>query len=116
MPSNHSSIVFVHGLASNPDTTWCGTGPSGKVNWIKDFLAPDLADAAPEQAIELWQYNYNSFWWRQASHYSLTEYGTDLCEALETLVSQTSDRSIVDIVNIIDRKEEYCSSVIAMEA
>ena len=47
-----SSIIFVHGLQGNSETTW--THPETKVSWPKDLLAKDL------QTARISTYDYSS--------------------------------------------------------
>lgn len=41
--TNHVSIVFVHGLTGNRESTW--TDKAAKVFWPRDILAKDLTKA-----------------------------------------------------------------------
>lgn len=43
LPTNKTSIVFVHGLTGNRESTW--THKTGKVFWPKDLLPKDLPKA-----------------------------------------------------------------------
>jgi hypothetical protein len=79
MGADIHSIVFVHGLGSNPDTTWraenqapriaTGADPQPDseryVNWVSDFLPDDLSQAAGKD-IRMYFYNYDSYWKRDA--------------------------------------------------
>lgn len=88
------SIIFVHGLGANPDTTWSApkthdaTAPGPRdgvwpsVNWVTDYLPYDLpAHILPYT--RLFFYNYDSYWLRDAIEARLWAMG-------EKLVSQIS--------------------------
>ncbi|KAK3937341.1 putative kinesin light chain [Diplogelasinospora grovesii] len=85
-------IIFVHGLGSNPDTTWRATRraptpdaredvrPDGEryVTWVSDFLPEDL----PRDDVRLFFYNYDSYWKRDALHTRLFNLGDALLEQI----------------------------------
>ncbi|KAK3984258.1 hypothetical protein QBC44DRAFT_301710 [Cladorrhinum sp. PSN332] len=90
-------IVFVHGLGSNPDSTWRATKHAARqattadmpkeaatdnerfVNWVSDFLPSDLLPAV-DRDVRLFFYNYDSYWKRDAVHTRLTNLGNELLE------------------------------------
>jgi len=92
------SIIFVHGLGSNPDTTWRArglanmlgnatdtdlrTGDDQYVNWVRDFLPDDLSSSTSEDA-RIFFYNYDSYWKRDAVHTRLRNFGTGLLEHIK---------------------------------
>lgn len=80
--STTCSIVFVHGLGSNPDTTWrarrprtdlirpaCAHKAGAKVDedvcWVTDFLLDDLPPASRRKT-RIFFYNHESYWQREA--------------------------------------------------
>ncbi|KAK3359536.1 hypothetical protein B0T25DRAFT_447962 [Lasiosphaeria hispida] len=91
--ANGFDIVFVHGLGSNPDTTWRATRsiaagntpeeatPDSErfVNWVSDFLPGDILQAGSTDA-RIFFYNYDSYWKRDAVHTRLTSLGNELLE------------------------------------
>ncbi|KAK4661301.1 uncharacterized protein QC763_0115120 [Podospora pseudopauciseta] len=90
-------IIFVHGLGSNPDSTWRATKHATRqattadipeeaatdneqfVNWVSDFLPSDLLPAVSRD-VRLFFYNYDSYWKRDAVHTRLTNLGNELLE------------------------------------
>jgi hypothetical protein len=98
-----SSVIFVHGLGSNPDTTWQGkktlengniirgTQDSKKVNapidWITHLAPYDLEPKFLKGA-RMFYYNYDSYWFRDAIEVRLEDLATKL------LVDMHSNRQI----------------------
>lgn len=84
------SVIFVHGLGSNPDTTWGGGGiPGGSreistksCGWITDLLPDDLKSEGLEKHVRLFTFNYNSYWMREANFTRLEEIGRNLRQEL----------------------------------
>lgn len=89
------SIIFVHGLGSNPDTTWqakrsgqepgdptsrCSDGTQF-VNWVKDFLPSDLSEDKYEDT-RIYFYNYESYWKRDAVNTRLATLGNELLHSI----------------------------------
>ncbi|KAH6705334.1 hypothetical protein BKA61DRAFT_147868 [Leptodontidium sp. MPI-SDFR-AT-0119] len=93
-------IVFVHGLGSNPDTTWQGTTAptprndshdrrsnavkSSPVDWIIHLLPQDLQPQNLKSS-QLFYFNYDSYWFR---------------DALESQIDDLADKLIVDLSNL----------------
>ncbi|KAK2037978.1 hypothetical protein LZ31DRAFT_600019 [Colletotrichum somersetense] len=83
-------IVFVHGLGSNPDTTWRSQASPGHdepipeserfVNWVSDFLPDDLQTA--QRNIRMVFYNYHTYWKRDALDLRLETLGKDFLAEL----------------------------------
>lgn len=73
-----SSVIFVHGLGSNPDTTW----NAGNSCWITDFLPSDLTREGLKSSVRLFKFNYDSFWMREANPTGLVEIGGKLLREL----------------------------------
>lgn len=89
------SIIAVHGLASNPETTWLGRGydagtddttprgdapcrstpPERRPNWLRDFLRKDVH-------ARVLVYHHASRWQHHALSKSVGDYAKDLLDAL----------------------------------
>ncbi|KAI0399616.1 hypothetical protein F4802DRAFT_29064 [Xylaria palmicola] len=87
-------IIFIHGLASNPDTTWrvklaqrANTPKEAVeesrqfVNWVSDFLPEDLPPAVRSD-VRMFYYNYDSYWKRDAVLTRLATLGNELLERI----------------------------------
>lgn len=74
-----SSIIFVHGLGSNPDTTW---GPKG-TSWVSDFLPQDIP-AVFHKDVRIFFYNYDSYWKRDAVQARLWSLGKSLLDHISS--------------------------------
>ncbi|KAK3324839.1 P-loop containing nucleoside triphosphate hydrolase protein [Apodospora peruviana] len=86
-------IIFVHGLGSNPDTTWratklvatvdtreeAATDNAQFVNWVSDFLPIDILEATNTD-VRIFFYNYDSYWKRDAVYTRLANLGNELLE------------------------------------
>jgi hypothetical protein len=81
-----NSLVFVHGLGSFPDTTWCKQRLSGpgfnasdvaNVSWIRDLLPDDLPQA------RLMYFNYDSTSYNDAPQKELEDFALDLLNAFQ---------------------------------
>jgi len=95
---NRSSIIFVHGLGSNPDTTWRAARPPATadapeeavsdsnrfVNWVSDFLPDDFLPAT-HRDVRMFYYNYDSYWKRDAVHTRLANLGNALLEHIRDI-------------------------------
>ncbi|KAL4938709.1 hypothetical protein BDV06DRAFT_200264 [Aspergillus oleicola] len=84
-------VVFVHGLGSNPDTTWAAktnhrqspTEPGNEFTcWVTDFLPEDIPSPEREN-VRLYFYNYDSYWQRDAVQVRLPELGEDMLDRLQ---------------------------------
>ena len=90
-------IIFVHGLGSQPDSTWRadkrpdalgaqnGMQRQQKeyVHWVEDYLAPDLASTG-RKGIRLFYYNYDSAYYRDASEKRLQDLGDQLLSRISS--------------------------------
>ena len=88
---NGLDIIFVHGLGSQPDSTWRAEKKEEAlalqfanqrrqkkyVYWVNDFLAPDLVSKG-RRGIRLFYYNYDSAYYRDASEKRLQDLGNQL--------------------------------------
>ncbi|GKT48180.1 nephrocystin-3 [Colletotrichum spaethianum] len=83
------NIVFIHGLGSNPDTTWQAKASPREealinnekfVNWVRDFLPNDLQTT--QRNIRIFFYNYDTYWKRDAIEFRLESLGNEFLEAL----------------------------------
>ncbi|RDW58624.1 hypothetical protein BP6252_13100 [Coleophoma cylindrospora] len=92
-------IIFVHGLGSNPDTTWRAkrvdllhdkAGCPEYVNWIREFLPHDLPPTVGKDT-RIFFYNYDSYWKRDALKTGLGELGGKLLEEVKTKLRQTEE-------------------------
>ncbi|KFA55452.1 hypothetical protein S40293_09848 [Stachybotrys chartarum IBT 40293] len=93
-----SSLIFVHGLGSNPDTTWRAKRPpatadiaeetaadsEGFVDWVSEFLTDDLP-AATRKEVRMFYYNYDSYWKRDAVDTRLANLGGELLEHIREI-------------------------------
>lgn len=64
-------MIFVHGLGSNPDSTWLmqdhNLPGNTSVNWITDLFHEDLKDHPDLQlSTRVFFYNYESYWRRDS--------------------------------------------------
>lgn len=98
------SIIFVHGLGSNPDTTWrarrvdslhvkagCPRSTDDQyVNWVSEFLPHDLPSTVCKD-MRIFFYNYDSYWKRDALKTGLSEFGGKLLEEVKTKLRQTEE-------------------------
>jgi hypothetical protein len=94
----------VHGLGSNPDTTWRArrvnpqqdkaarprTTEDQYVNWVSEFLPCDLPPTVRKDT-RIFFYNYDSYWKRDALHTGLLELGGNLLEQVKTKLRQTEE-------------------------
>jgi hypothetical protein len=107
--ANRRSIVFVHGLGSNPDTTWqaarraeaanasqeAARDNDRSVNWVRDFLPEDLPPAIYRD-VRMFFYNYDSYWKREAVHTRLAHDGNELLEHINGKIRVSEAVSIDD--------------------
>ncbi|KZL80862.1 alpha beta-hydrolase [Colletotrichum incanum] len=91
--ANGVDIVFIHGLGSNPDTTWRAkvypheeTVPGNErfVNWVSDFLPHDLQTT--QRNIRIFFYNYDTYWQIDAVESRLQNLGNEFLEELHSTV------------------------------
>jgi hypothetical protein len=123
--ANIPSIVFVHGLGSNPDTTWRAekqairldsatdsqSNSNQYVNWVSDLLPKDLLPTT-RQDTRIFFYNYDSYWKRDAVHTRLSNLGNELLEYIKIGIRQSDEVRIennrsdpVDITDDLIRSE-----------
>lgn len=79
--------MFVHGLGSNPDTTWTAKAPGSskdKVCWVTDFLPEDIPPHKRDN-VRLYFYNYDSFWKKDAVQTQLSDLGKDMLQKLRKI-------------------------------
>lgn len=103
------SIIFVHGLGSNPDTTWRARRPvttddaldealsdsKRYVTWISDFLPDDLPSTA-RRDVRMFFYNYDSYWKRDAVQTRLWNLGNSLLEHINGEIRLSERVSIMN--------------------
>lgn len=94
---NGLDIIFVHGLGSQPDSTWRaekrvdalalqnGSQREQKkyVYWVNDYLAHDLVSKGVH-GIKLFYYNYDSAYYRDASEKRLQDLGDQLMSRISS--------------------------------
>jgi hypothetical protein len=98
----------VHGLGSNPDTTWrarkkvpasatCthpraphNIGEDDYVCWVTDFLHNDLPPASRRRS-RLFFYNHDSYWQRDAVQTRLRNLGQNLLHHINTVIRGTEE-------------------------
>ncbi|KAE8158938.1 hypothetical protein BDV40DRAFT_307408 [Aspergillus tamarii] len=88
-------IVFVHGLGSNPETTWRARELTQTTNasteypiWVSDFLPDDLS-TPDDQDVRIFFFNFDSFWMRDAVETRLSNIGNDLLEHITNTIRQS---------------------------
>ncbi|KAF2003883.1 hypothetical protein P154DRAFT_519784 [Amniculicola lignicola CBS 123094] len=86
-------IIFVHGLGSNPDTTW---GPKGTC-WVSDFLPQDIP-AAFHKDVRIFFYNYDSYWKRDAVQARLWSLGKSLLDRITLEIRGTEEEQTRNLV------------------
>ncbi|KAF4547236.1 Hypothetical protein D9617_51g089000 [Elsinoe fawcettii] len=103
--SSGVDIIFVHGLGSNPDTTWraerrdadaASTTPKAEeerpfVNWVSDFLPHDLHPDV-RRSTRLYFYNFESYWQRDAIDTRLKRLASNLLEKIKTTIQRSNGR------------------------
>ncbi|RDW59145.1 hypothetical protein BP5796_12069 [Coleophoma crateriformis] len=104
-PAGGVDIVFVHGLGSNPDTTWHARKPkrtSGTIDeeyvcWITDFLPQDFT---PEDLryVRAFFYNYDSWWRKDALVIRLSQLGKQLLDSIHLEMRTTKEERTRKII------------------
>lgn len=79
------SIIFVHGLGSNPDTTW----GLKDANWVSDFLPQDIPTTLRDD-VRIFFYNYDSYWKRDALQVRLSDLGKSLLAHITSKIRITA--------------------------
>ncbi|KAI4193423.1 MAG: hypothetical protein LQ350_008321 [Teloschistes chrysophthalmus] len=80
-------IIFVHGLGSNPDTTW---GLKDGQCWVSDFLPQDIP-VSLHKDIRIFFYNYDSYWKRDAVQARLRSLGKGLLDQMTSEIRGTEE-------------------------
>ncbi|KIW70685.1 hypothetical protein PV04_02930 [Phialophora macrospora] len=100
-------LVFVHGLGSNPDTTWRAAIPTNAsqpnqndapnsavsyeyVWWVRDLLPEDIPPSIREN-IRAFHYNYDSSYLREAPQTLLRGLGNALVHDLDGMLEETEN-------------------------
>jgi hypothetical protein len=100
--ANITSIIFVHSLGSNPDTTWRARKSANTshpteeippnseqyVNWVSDFLPSDLPQDVRKDT-RIFFYNYDSYWKRDAVYTRLQTVSSSLLEHINGQIRQS---------------------------
>ncbi|KAL4733499.1 hypothetical protein BDV11DRAFT_175643 [Aspergillus similis] len=93
-------VVFVHGLGSNPDTTWKARTNHQQSNsqasneyvcWVTDFLPDDISSTEREN-VRLFFYNYDSYWQRDAVQKRLPGLGKEMLHELQEIRKDWRER------------------------
>ena len=79
----------MHGLGSNPDTTW---GPKGS-NWVSDFLPHDIPLEFHKE-IRIFFCNHDSYWKRDAVRTRLWRLGRSLVDGVCSQIRRTEEVSV----------------------
>nr|OQO25789.1 hypothetical protein B0A51_06961 [Rachicladosporium sp. CCFEE 5018] len=94
-------IIFVHGLGSNPDTTWTArTLTSHRVNWVTELLPNDLKPAPNDLKPDLrphtrlYFFNYDTDWRRAALKIELKDVAADLLSELIKLAQDSTHHGL----------------------
>lgn len=89
----------MHGLGSNPDTTWQARKTATKagviddeeyVCWVTDFLPKDIPPAL-RQNIRVFFYNHDSRWERDAVQTRLWNLGHNMLNRISTEIRSTAE-------------------------
>ncbi|KAF2133614.1 TPR-like protein [Dothidotthia symphoricarpi CBS 119687] len=86
-------IIFVHGLGSNPDTTW---GPEDG-NWVNVFLPQDIPEPLHKD-VRIFFFNYDSYWKRDAVQSRLQSFAERLLEDTISAIRGSEDERTRDLV------------------
>ncbi|KAI9765373.1 MAG: hypothetical protein M1840_007453 [Geoglossum simile] len=104
-------IIFVHGLGSNPDTTWgpwrygnrdtaaaqMTSNSRGKACWVSDFL-PENIPASSRKDIRIFFYNYDSYWRRDTVWTRLWNTGKSLLDRVAMEIRRTEEERTQNLV------------------
>ncbi|CAI6226687.1 unnamed protein product [Periconia digitata] len=86
-------IIFVHGLGSNPDTTW---GPKDG-NWVNRFLPEDIPLSLRNHT-RIYFYNYETYYKRDAIQARLRTYGEHLISHINLELRSTEEERTRDLL------------------
>ncbi|KAF2199390.1 hypothetical protein GQ43DRAFT_482494 [Delitschia confertaspora ATCC 74209] len=93
-------VIFVHGLGSNPDTTWgskkqkhpgalqTGNEKGWQSCWVTDFLPEDVPEEYRKD-VRLYFYNYDSYYQRDAPQERLQTFASNMLRRIELQVRKT---------------------------
>ena len=105
------SIIFVHGLGSNPDTTWKlkNTAANSEmindeeyVCWVTDFLPHDIPPAVL-QDLRVFFYNHDSFWQRDSVQTRLWNLGHNLLNQMSMGIRRTEEVSKTAVLILVNQ-------------
>ena len=94
--SSVHSVVFVHGLGSNPDTTWRARQPLGKgrqdVCWVTELLLVDIPPSVRHKT-RIFFYNHDSYWKRDAVQTRLWNLAENMLHHVRESIRRTDEVS-----------------------
>jgi hypothetical protein len=110
------SIIFIHGLGANPDSTWGGKRPQlnhrddgnvnnhketnemKPVNWVRDFFWKDLPQEWQDNT-RLFFFNHDTWWEKDALYDGLDEVATKFLEGIHKKFKTTDNVSMLNPTN-----------------
>src|SRR5256885_13089586 len=102
------SLIFVHGLGSNPNTTWCATRKFNEVKatekgtensqnsipqqvcWIRDFLPYDIPETS-RQSTRVFFYSHDTKWLLDAVDTRLAILGRNMLHRISSEIRTTKE-------------------------
>ena len=113
---HEGSIVFVHGLGANPDTTWTSpirhnksvaTDNQKTVSWITDFLPQDLPLPIRDHT-RVFYYNHDTYWQRDAVQTRLWSEGENLLHRISLQIRRNEEVRLVYWIESGGATDQVC--------